>query len=82
MIKSLLALALLSEASRLPDKLLLQFETNPSADGTPDACIFVEAKDFETREKVDFQPPPKFMAAACDQFLRLRRKMLRRRCES
>lgn len=73
----LFALALLSGANSLPDKLVLQFETNPVADGRPGACVLVRVMDFETHDEVDFQPSSKYMAAACEKFRRLRRKMLR-----
>jgi hypothetical protein len=76
--KSLIAFAAVaSGTANTPDKLVLNFSVNPAADGTAEACVFVEALAFDRHDIIAFQPSPKFVASACDHFLSLRRKMLR-----
>lgn len=66
-----------ADTSHIPDRLLLSFETNSAADGQTEACIFLNATDVDTDDKTDFHPSAKCQAAACEQFLIDRRKMLR-----
>jgi len=73
----IVTLLLSADSSRPPEKLVLNFEVNPAADGRPEACVFVGARDFMTQDVVDFQPSKKFLTSACERFLALRRKMLR-----